>query len=139
MWGDIKKGVYVMRTSLNFAKLTCTALVGAAVWGMPTGASAKVKTYFAAVGADGTFIAGTAGTKSERDAVGLYRVTFKKPVDTDCFYTGTHAYSEPPSAPTGGGIAEIRPVDGDSKSLIVGTSSGGVLADREFHLIVFCE
>jgi hypothetical protein len=136
---DIEKGVYVMRTSLNFAKLACTAIVGAAVCGMPTGASAKVKTYFAAVDADGTFVAGTAGTKSERDGTGFYRVTFKKPVDTDCFYTGSHAYSSPPTTPTGGAVADIRPITGDSKALFVTTSSGGVVADREFHLIVFCE
>ena len=96
---------------------------------------AAAKTLWAVVNADGTLVRGSGVISSKKNLpndIGEYDVTFKRDVSR-CAYVASLADELRP------GEISAAPIQGKPNLVYVATSnSSGGVADRPFHLAVFC-
>ena len=91
---------------------------------------------FAVVSDDGQLVRGQEATSAERLGTGLYHVNFNRNL-SQCSWVGQIGSGD--ATPVIYGEMSIFLQTGNPNGLFVQTaSSGGVLADRHFHLMVHC-
>jgi hypothetical protein len=92
---------------------------------------------FGVVNSNGTLARGFGATAAVRDAVGVYRVTFRQDI-SGCAFTGTIGLAGNVGVSPPGEIQVVTANVNPAQVFVTTTDSAGARADRGFHLHVAC-